>query len=172
MNGLELRRLRPDDERSFLSALEQWDASAGFMFVQFYDPKMSFREYLQLLADYEAGRNLPDGFVPSTTLCGFVDDDLVGRLSIRHTLNEFLHRIGGHIGYGVLPQFRRQGHAKAMLALSLPIAKDLGINKVLVTCDDDNLGSIKTIESCNGTLENKVDGGPDKPLKRRYWIAL
>jgi predicted acetyltransferase len=96
---------------------------------------------------------------------------IVGRASIRHTLNDVLLRIGGHIGYVVVPEFRRQGHATAILRLALQLAHDrLGLDQVLVTCDDDNIGSIKTIERNGGMLENIVSGADlDKP-KRRYWI--
>ena len=58
-----------------------------------------------------------------------------------------------------------------MLGLAIRICRDkFGLTQVLVTCDDDNIGSIKTIEKAGGVLENVVDG-PDlvKP-KRRYWI--
>lgn len=110
--------------------------------------------------------------MPDTSLFGFVGNVIIGRLAIRHRLNDFLLKVGGHIGYGVLPPFRKNGYAKRMLSLSLPIAKELGIVKALVTCDDNNIGSIKTIEANGGKLENKVSVGTDKPLKRRYWIHL
>lgn len=171
-SNLILRRLTLADERTFLSALENWDNSPGFMFFSGYDSKMSFADYLESLAKRERGENLPPGHVPDTMLCGFVDGEIVGRLAIRHSLNEFLLKVGGHIGYGVLPKFRKQGFATEMLKQSLPMALELGISNVLVTCDDNNIGSLKTIEACGGTLENKVEVAPDKPLKRRYWIKL
>jgi len=95
----------------------------------------------------------------------------VGRVSIRHRLNDILLQVGGHIGYVVVPEFRRQGHATAILRLALHFAHDkLGHDRVLVTCDDDNIGSIKTIENNGGVLEDVVSGpGLDKP-KRRYWF--
>jgi predicted acetyltransferase len=72
----------------------------------------------------------------------------------------------------VVPEHRRKGYATAILRQSLQIARDkLGLERVLVTCDDDNVGSIKTIEKNGGAFESVVtppDG--DKP-KRRYWIA-
>jgi len=116
---------------------------------------------------------LPSGFVPATFLRGFLNDGtIVGRLSLRHELNSFLSQYGGHIGYGVLPAYRNKGYAKEMLKQSLNFARDLKINKALLTCDDDNVGSIKTIEACNGVLENKINQKEGAPLKRRYWIEL
>lgn len=167
---LILRRLNIQDEKEFLEAVNSWDSNPGFIFAAGFTPGMKFSDYLELLEANEKGERLPQGYVPATVLCGFIGNQVVGRLSIRHQLNEFLQKIGGHIGYGVLPQFRRNGYAKEMLSQSLGIVKNLGINKALITCDDDNVGSFKTIEACGGVLENKVEVGPGKPLKRRYWI--
>src|SRR6185503_15708940 len=96
---------------------------------------------------------------------------IVGRVSIRHELNEFLMRIGGHIGYTVVPEFRRRGYATEMLRQSLAISRQrFGLTRVLVTCDDDNVGSIRTIEKNGGVLENIVTGPDLDTPKRRYWI--
>lgn len=172
METLELRKLRYSDESAFLKALDQWEHDVGFTWVRGYEKSMDFKKYLQLLESFERDENLPEGYVPDTSLFGFVDNVIVGRLAIRHRLNDFLLNVGGHIGYGVLPPFRRNGYAKRMLALSLPIAKEMGLTKALVTCDENNIGSIKTIEANGGILENKISTGDDKPLKRRYWIHL
>ena len=90
--------------------------------------------------------------------------DAPWRIAIRHVLNDFLLDVGGHIGYDVRPTRRREGHATAMLRAALPWALDLGIDPALVTCDDDNVGSIRVIEACGGVLED-VRG-----VKRRYWV--
>lgn len=169
---LELRRLSYSDEAAFKKAVAEWDSSPEFLFVTSYDAQMKFSEYVDLLKDQEIGKRLPEGYVPATSLFGFYENNIVGRVSIRHRLNDFLFKVGGHIGYGVLPRFRRQGFAKAMLKDSLPITKNLGLTKVLVTCDDDNIGSIKTIEANGGVLENKITIEPTKPMKRRYWIDI
>jgi predicted acetyltransferase len=93
-------------------------------------------------------------------------------VSIRHALNALLEQVGGHIGYVVVPAFRRRGHATTMLRLALQIAhEELGIQRVLVTCDDDNIGSIRTIEKNGGVLENIVVIDGSSTPKRRYWIG-
>jgi predicted acetyltransferase len=133
---------------------------------------MPFDRYIETLENYERGVGLPTGYVPTTFLFAFVSGRIVGRTSIRHTLNEFLHRVGGHIGYAVVPECRRRGYATEILRLSIGIARDrLGIGRALLTCDDDNIGSIKTIEKNGGVLENVITGPDLERPKRRYWIT-
>jgi len=130
---------------------------------------MPFSRYLEVFAEQERGANLSTNHVPSTFLFAFVATRIVGRVSIRHSLNSFLERVGGHIGYVVVPEFRRLGYATTILRLSVQIAREkLGIDRILVTCDDDNIGSIRTIEKNGGILDNVISGPDlDKP-KRRY----
>lgn len=100
------------------------------------------------------------------------DGRIVGMVDLRHRLNEVLSVWGGHIGYSVRPDERRKGYAKWMLAHALPEAKKLGIDRVLVTCNDDNVASARTIEANGGKLENKVYVEQAKQTVRRYWISL
>ncbi|CAA9401901.1 MAG: Acetyltransferase [uncultured Nocardioides sp.] len=118
-----------------------------------------------VLADAGEDTPRPARHVPCTHLWWVDGQEYLGRLSIRHRLNEPLLHVGGHIGYDVRPSRRREGHATAMLQAALPWAHHLGIDPVLVTCDDDNTGSIRVIEAAGGELED-VRG-----VKRRYWIA-
>jgi predicted acetyltransferase len=115
-------------------------------------------------ADALPGTPRPEGHVPCTTLWWVDGEDYLGRIAIRHELNDFLLDVGGHIGYDVRPTRRREGHASAMLRHALPWALGLGIDPALVTCDDDNVGSIRVIEAAGGVLED-VRGA-----KRRYWV--
>jgi predicted acetyltransferase len=169
-SDLMLRWPRPDEEREFLRAHRATTPEVP-SFLHYYKEGMAFRPYLELLAEQERGVNLPPNHVPTTFLFAFVATRIVGRVSIRHCLNDFLERAGGHIGYVVVPEFRRQGYATTILRLSIRIAREkLGIRRVLVTCDENNIGSRRTIEKCGGILENIVSG-PDLPApKRRYWI--
>lgn len=165
---MKLRPLSLEDEAQALQghselALENWEYLLG------YKEDMPWSEYLEILGHESTGTNLKEGRVPSTFLIAEKDGNLVGRTSIRHELNDFLLSVGGHIGYGVRPSYRRQGFATEILRQSLVLIHGLGVTKVLVTCDDDNLGSIKVIESQGGIQENKVKF--EGTLKRRYWIT-
>ena len=93
-------------------------------------------------------------------------DEVVGSLALRHRLNDWLLNEGGHIGFSVRPSRRREGHAHQALKLALPEAKLLGLDRVLLTCDEDNDGSRLTIEGNGGVYEDSRNG------KRRYWIDV
>lgn len=100
----------------------------------------------------------PGNFVPSTTYWWTDADTYLGRINLRHRLNDDLREIGGHIGYDIRPTARRRGHATAMLAAVLPRAAALGITEALVTCDTDNTASRKVIEANGGVLEDERGG--------------
>ena len=91
-------------------------------------------------------------------------EEFVGYLALRHSLTPWLLEEGGHIGCSVRPARRREGHATRALALAVRRAGELGLDRVLVTCDEDNDGSRRTIERCCGVYEDTRNG------KRRYWI--
>lgn len=170
---LELRKLRPDDELSFRNAVSSFKAEdPPFEFAFQFDDSTPFVDYLEKINAWSRGENLPDNFVPDTFLVGIVDGQVVGRIDIRHCLNDHLERTDGHIGYGVVPKFRKQGYATEMLKQALPICSSLGINKVLITCDVDNLASAKTIERCGGIFERETNDPLLKGQKRRYWITI
>jgi predicted acetyltransferase len=128
------------------------------------DPRV-FADYVAVVrAEAHPDTPRPGGRVPSTTLWWTDDDGYVGRLAIRHRLNDFLLERGGHIGYDVRRSKRRRGHATAMLRAALPIAAGLGLDRVLVTCDDDNVGSRAVIEANGGVFEDQ------RGRKLRFWI--
>jgi predicted acetyltransferase len=167
---LVLRVPNQSEEAEFLLAHRATSPSVRH-FLHYYEEGMPFRRYLEVLAEQERGENLPANHVPSTFLFAFAGARIVGRVSIRHSLTPELERVGGHIGYVVVPEFRRQGYATAILRQSLQIARTQGLTRVLVTADDDNIGSIKTIEKNGGVLESIVTGPDGATPKRRYWIA-
>jgi predicted acetyltransferase len=168
---LTLRLPTEDEEDEFLSAHRATSPEVPY-FLQHYAEGMPFRQYIEVLAGQGRGIDLPPNHVPATFLFAYVGTRIVGRVSIRHSLNASLERVGGHVGYVVVPEFRRRGCATRILGQALQLAREkLGVRRALVTCDDDNVGSIRTIEKNGGVLENVISGPDlDKP-KRRYWIG-
>ena len=166
---LVLRPPRPSDERQFLEAHREM-AAEGFTFGLGFDESKPFDEYVRQVERRSRGEDLLPRWVPNTFLVADVDGVIVGRSSIRHELNEFLAYEGGHVGYGVLRAHRRRGYATEILRQSVERAHDLGIELVLVTCDDDNLGSATVIERCGGVFDGHIVGEAGTKM-RRYWIG-
>jgi predicted acetyltransferase len=128
------------------------------------DPQR-FAEYVvQLNAQALAETARPDGHVPCTSWWWVEGDAYLGRIALRHRLNDHLLLEGGHIGYDVRPTARRRGHATAMLGAVLSVAHGMGIDPALLTCDANNEPSRRTIEGHGGGLEDEREG------KLRYWV--
>jgi predicted acetyltransferase len=166
---LRLRPLGPDDEAAFRAGQDAL-AAEGHNFGPRLEPGTAWTDYLRILADSRLGMNLPEQLVPSTLLVADVDGQIVGRVTIRHHLNQILRVEGGHIGYNVLPGFRRRGHATEILRQALIVARSIGIDRVLVTTDDDNAGSIAVIEANGGKLDSVRPATGTMPAHRLYWI--
>ena len=134
----------------------------------------SGRVWLDHVERYSRPETLPEGKVLATVfiLVREEDDRLLGMLQLRHYLNDYLRRIAGHIGYSVRPSERRKGYAKRMLAMALPEAKALGLERVMISCHEDNEGSRRTILSNGGVFDSTVWDEEDGKMLERYWIEL
>lgn len=169
--SLLIRDLNFSDESDYRAASNEFVGS-GFDWFAPHEPQLAWTEYVATVHAWSRGESLPPGWVPVTTRIAEWDGVVAGRLSVRHELNDFLAHVGGHIGYGVRPAFRRRGIATALLRDGLEIARRAGVAKVLVTCRDDNIGSATVIERCGGVWRDTVEHPDGGQLMRRYDIVL
>ena len=137
---------------------------------RFEDPK----EYIKICIDYENPKTVPENLVQATQfLCiRKSDNKLVGMIQVRHYFNEYLEKYAGHIGYSVRSSERRKGYAKEMLNLALPFCREIGLDKVLISCIDGNIGSEKTILANGGVYESTVHEPNSNRFLKRFWIQL
>lgn len=168
--NLKLVKATKQYQNQIIAMLEDWYAS-GEKIVPYAIRRLDYHDFEQYCAGLEV-KQAAEGIVPdSTFFCLDVDRTImVGAVNIRHYLNDSLLRNGGHIGDGVRPSERRKGIATKMIGLALQECRALGLNRVLMVCDKDNLGSAKSIRNNGGILENEllVDG----VVEQRYWITL
>lgn len=163
-----LRPLTVHDEEEARAAHREL-AEDNFPFLLDWREDEPWTTYVRRLENQRRGIDLPPGWVPATFLAAEVGGQLIGRVSIRHELNDFLENYGGHIGYAVRPAHRRRGFATEILCQALLIARAEGLGAVLVTCEEDNLASARVIERLGGVLED-VRVEPGGAPKQRYWI--
>lgn len=162
--------------RSWLESRDEWgrdvvQPGSGMSDAYDLDSRAGFADWVELLRR-RSDTSVPadPGFVHATYWWMVEDDDYLGAITLRHELNDFLLDAGGHIGYSVRPSARRRGLASWALAEVLVRAREIGLDRVLVTCDDDNVASARTIERHAGVLEDVRDNSLGRT--RRYWIAL
>ena len=132
-----------------------------------------FAAYVAKLRAQSRGEDLPEGYVPGTAYW-LVDSDgrVLGIASLRHRLTEHLLHEGGHIGYSVRPTERNKGYGTRMCAMVLEKCREMGIMRVLITCDKDNVASARVIQKNGGVLENETISTETGKMKQRYWIDL
>lgn len=135
----------------------------------------TIEDWLIAMKLYENEETLPnEGRVPSRqyVLVQETPQQIIGMLALRMRLNDYLLNYGGHIGYSIAPSARKKGYGSFMLKESLKEAKNFGLARVLITCDDDNLASAKVIEKNHGILEDRRFDEENQKRVRRYWITI
>ena len=173
--GLKLIKITKAYEKQLGEMIDEWRADQELHHTNrspwaiFKNDPHDFDNYLEHLEVKEAA----DGKVPDSVffLLDTERDKLLGAVNIRHYLNDYLLREGGHIGDGIRPSERRKGYATEMIRLALTECRKLGIDKVLIVCDKDNIGSAKSIIRNGGILENEFVNS-DGAVEQRYWITL
>ena len=131
-------------------------------------------DWLSEVARYKKQETVPPDRVPATQYLYVRESDgkVVGVIQIRHYLNELLAKYGGHIGYSVAPSERRKGYATQMLTLVLEECREMGLDRVLITCVQGNEGSRRTILKCGGVFESLIYESEKDRYLERYWIDL
>ncbi|MGC2485187.1 MAG: GNAT family N-acetyltransferase [Acidimicrobiales bacterium] len=170
---LQLRPYNETDESAAV-AIHQAMLADDFFFLLFWEPTMTWGAFLASVDELRRGITPPQApphRVRSDQLAAVVDGEIVGRVSVRFELNEYLSERGGHVGYGVAPAHRARGYATEILRQALVLLRSEGVGRVLVTCDDNNAASARVIEKNGGVLESispPLEG--DAKFVRRYWI--
>jgi len=173
MNGNDyepvLVELNAELKDEFLAMAKDYEA-AGEAVYQFEQD--DFDVFLERLEMSRTGKNLPEGGVRANTFFLLVAGKFAGMGFLRHALNEKLAVYGGHIGYDVSPSERQKGYGSLILRLTLEKAREIGLERVFLTCDAEHLASSKIIEKNGGRLENQMFYEPTEKLISQYWIEL
>ena len=154
--------------QEFLNAGDSMDGCGPLRRLE--DPE----EYIKVCKDYESTKEVSTKLVPATQFL-FIrksDNRLVGMIQVRHCFNDYLEKYAGHIGYSVRPCERCKGYAKQMLQMALPYCREIGLDKVLITCMDGNVGSEKTILANGGVYESTVHEPNENVDLKRFWIEI
>ena len=165
---LKLVKLSAAYKKQLFDLLDEWYAT-GEKIVPYAIRKADYHDFDRYVSAIEGpgdgGETVPD----STFFCLDVERNIfVGAVNIRHSLNAGLLLYGGHIGDGVRPSERRKGIATQMIALALKECRKLGIRRVVMVCDKENIGSAKSILNNGGVLENEVI--VNGVTQQRYWL--
>lgn len=166
-----LRFIEPEEKylKSYMEAYDEFQ-TIGISTYGLTDARAC--DIFEKFENYRLERNLR----PDRVGCHYywlVDNErdyFIGEVSIRHRLNDALLLRGGHIGYCVRYGEWGKGHATYMLSQAITKAKDLGISRALVTCDDTNIASARVMEKNGFVFEDAVIA--EGVLTRRYWKTL
>ena len=166
--NIRLVKLSEQYQEQLIEMMDEWCAT-GEKIVPYAIRKNDYHDFQYYLDNLQITEEV-DGKVPDTTLfCLDLDKNIfVGAVNIRHYLTEEMLVNAGHIGDGIRPSERRKGYATAMIGLALEEAKKLGIHRVLMCCDKENIASAKSIINNGGILENEVV--VNGVIEQRYWI--
>lgn len=165
MPKFKLQKLSPSDDEDIYNFLQEIPAEQNGFHNTFNG--MSYEEFKKELVvrnDESENLNIGEDRVPQSMFWMYADNEPVGFIKIRHYLNDYLKKHGGHMGYTVSPKYQGKGYATKMLELALIEAKKLWIDKVRLTCYSSNVASRRVIGKNGGILEGEKEGS------LRFWV--
>src|SRR3989338_3662863 len=169
---MELVSPSVEHKKTFKQALDEMQGASDMRFWEEVGSPRDIEEYIQVRLDHAEGKNLPKEWIPASTYWLIDHGKFIGETTIRHELTEHLRNVGGQIGYWIRPSSRHQGYGTEILRLALQEARKLGLDRIVITCDETNMASRKIIESNGGIFERAQDMGPQNPKKLLFWIDL
>lgn len=153
------------DQNLYEELIRRWKTYEGEEISYSMNPEN--KPFSEVLSDFHC---LPEGWVPAVYYFIMESGRMVGLCNLRYGDNPYILNFAGHIGYGIAPWERRKGYATRALFLLKEEARKKGMQKVLLTCDDTNEGSRRTILANSGLYEKtEVTYGVAKEF---YWIEL
>lgn len=168
MDTLKLVKPSIHYKESFIEAIIEFQNEGSYKNFDSTSPEESFNNFLRKLENKEKGVSLPEGVPKESTRWLVLGNEFIGAVSWMHELVGESSHVEGSVSYGVRPSKRNMGYGTQALKLIIPLVREIGMDRVLVVCDDDNIGSIKVIESNGGVLESKIEVGGQ--VRRRYWV--
>ena len=173
MSNLYLKMPTLEDKNEWLDFVNEYVIDNPKAKPLEFTSNISYEDWLKNRNDEYKGIDLKYGRVPSSSYFLMEDERIIGYISIRHNINTiFLSTCGGHIGYGIRPSERRKGYATKMLEMALTKCDELGLEKVMVSCKESNIGSAKTIENNGGILRDVFYIPEENSNIKKYWINV
>lgn len=166
---MSLVRPSADYEHSYRAYIEELGDEERYPFPLDFE-HADFAAMLRRLDDFDQGRDLPEGFVPSSTYWLVENGELIGVSNLRHFLNERIARAGGHVGLGIRPGNRGRGLGVLLLGLTIQEARKRGIGELHIHCHKDNAASARMILSNGGVLHSEIEDGAPPEIVQRYLV--
>jgi predicted acetyltransferase len=169
---IELRAIQESDAEVVYEMFQSISGENGFGNTSYGLSKTEFIDWIKKQIDNSNGINLSSGRVPQTIFVLWINDEPVGFSKLRHYLTPELENYAGHIGRSISSKFRGKGYGNILLAETLKQAKAMGIKKIRISNDDDNISAWKSVERNGGVLDRISDSSERGKSIRLYWIKL
>lgn len=161
---ITLKEMSMDIKDDFIEFAREYKSTCGEEAISFaLNPNdKPFEEFLKEVLALSDEEHLQEGFVPTKYYLVYEDEKVVGAINLRYKDSDFILNYAGHIGYCILPSMRGKGYATRALSLMLEKAQEMGMHRVVLTANKDNLASQHVIVSNNGVLKDNTEGNANK----------